>query len=279
MKINHRTINGKIFPLVPKLQKRPRFYVAVDYAPISTTAKDKGIKLDKHEFIPRRETQQSAFTTGLQFGIKWHKGWSLETGLRYASINKLIQHNRTIPYQFLQERLNNSGEYESNISLQLGSAEGAVDTDILLARSAVSTVASDANININIAFNSDREYLDMPLLVKKEWAIGSFALSLKTGILNRFLLTKSFELQEIILDDGRFNSRVNNFRERINTKSSTNYTAHYLVGGGLAYAFQPSLSFYVEPTFVRSIQAVIGPRGTSIYTKNKMLNVGFRYTL
>ncbi len=277
--IDNRTINWKNLPLIPKLKKRLRFYLAADYAPILTTVKDKGAKLDQHEFFPRRETQETAFTTGLQFGLKWSKGWSLETGLRYSSINKRIQHNRIIPYQSLQERLNNSGEYESNLNLQLGSAQGAIDTDISLARSAVSTVASNAKINMDITFNSNRNYLDIPLSIKKEWAIGSFALSLKAGLLNRFLLTKNFELQEITLNDSRFNSRTNNFGERPNTKSSTNYAVHCLAGVGLAYTFQSNLSFYLEPTFIRSMQPVIGPRGASIYTKNKMLNVGFRYML
>lgn len=275
-----RSINWTKSTITPIIKKRPKWYVAASYATVLTTVKDKGPKLDKNEFFPRQETQKTAYSTGLQFGIKLDKGWSIETGLHLFSIKKSMQHNRIIPYDFLQERLNNNGEYESKVNFELGSSEGAVDTDISLVRSSSSTVSSDAKINMDIVFSSARNYLDLPLIVKKDWAIGSFALSLKAGLLNRFLLSKNLELQQIIIDDDtQFNSRSSNFRERTSSSSKNNYSAHYLVGTGLEYTFIEGLSFYIEPTFIRSIQPVISPRGASIFTKNKMLNVGLRYEL
>ncbi len=277
--IANRNINSLNLPISPVLKKRPRIYLAADYSPVQTTIKRKGLQSSKNDFFPKRETQETAYSTGLQFGIKLDKGWSFETGIRYSSIEKSIRHNRIIPYQVLQERLNGNGDYESIVKLQLGSSGGEVDTNISLSRSSSSTIASDTNINMDISYASKRSYFDMPLLVKKEWAIGSLVFSLKTGLLNRFLLNRSFELPQITLDDIRFNSKTNIFRERPNSKSNTNYSAHYIAGIGLEYTFRSGLSFYMEPTFIRSIQSINDPKSASLYTQSKALNIGFRYML
>jgi outer membrane protease len=116
-------------------------------------------------------------------------------------------------------------------------------------------------------------------MVKREWMIGALGLSLKAGILNRYLIQKKFELENVALDDVRFNSRTTSFRERPNSKLTKNYTAHYLVGVGVAYAIQPNLSIYVEPTFSKSIQPLINIGSGSLYQESKTLQVGIRYHL
>ena len=274
-----RNINSFNLPISPVLKKRPRIYLAASYSPVQTTIKSKDLQSNRNDFFPKREFQETAFSTGLQFGVKLKKGWSVETGLRYSSTEKSIQHNRVIPYQILQEGLNGNGNYESIVKLQLGSSDGEVDTNISLSRSSSSTIASDTKINMDINYASKRSYLDLPLLVKKEWASGSLAFSLKTGLLNRFLLNRSFELQRITIDDIRFNSKTNVFRERPNSKSNSSYSAHYLAGIGLEYTFRSDLAFYIEPTFIRSIQPTNDSKEASIYTQSKVLNIGFRYML
>jgi len=272
-------INWKNTSITPILKKQPRFYITADYAPVWNIAKSKGFQFGKHNFYPKREVQKTAHNAGLQFGIKWHKGWSVETGLRYNRVNTIIRHNKRIPYKFLQEKLTNNGYYESKVNLALGSSRGTLETNISLGRASVSVVEETTNLNMETTFASDISHLDIPLILKKEWTIGPLALSTKVGFLNRFLLARSFELQEITIDDTRFNPTTIAFRERKVPKSINNFSAHYLVGLGVAYQFRPGFSFYVEPTFTRSMGPVVGVKNASIFLESSALNIGFRYWL
>lgn len=275
--IANQKIDWTNLSIVPVLNKQPHFYLSVDYAPVLNTVKSKGFQLGRNEYFPRKEVQETAYNTGIQVGMTWGKGWSVETGLRYNSVKKSISHNRVITYDKLAEKLNNNGDYESRVNFQLGSSAGPTETDVSFARASSATVAEDTKIKMNIAFAHTSSYLDLPLLVKKEWSIGSLALGIKAGLLNRFLLDKSLSSQEVTIENKRFNTTTTSFRERSNPKNKNNYSAHYLAGIGLEYNFQTGLSMYVEPTFIRSIQPIIGLSDASLYTQSQMINVGVRY--
>ena len=171
-------INWGKTAITPILKKQPKYYIAADYAPVWNVAKNKGFQFGKDEFFPRRETQKTAYNVGLQFGIRWNKGWSLETGLRYNSVNRLIRLNKKIAYDLLRERLNRNGNYESEVNLEFGSSVGALETDVSLARASASMVEDHTDLNIEIASSSDVSHLDIPVIIKKEWTIGALALSI-----------------------------------------------------------------------------------------------------
>ena len=180
-------INWDKTAITPILKKQPKYYIAANYAPVWNVAKNKGFQFGKNEFFPRGEAQKTAYNVGLQFGIRWHKGWSLETGLRYNSVNRLIRLNKKIAYDLLQERLNRNGDYESKVNLEFGSSVGVLETEVSLARTSASIVEDDTDLNVEIASSSDVSQLDIPVIVKKEWTIGALALSIKAGLSNRFL--------------------------------------------------------------------------------------------
>jgi len=275
--IANRKIDWTGLPVVPVLKKQPQFYLSADYAPVLNTVRSKGFQFGGNEFFPRREVQETAYNTGLQVGMKWGKGWSMETGLRYNSVRKSINHNKVITYKKLQEKLNNNGDYVSTVNLQLGSSAGPMESEVSISRASSAIVEDNTKIKMNIAFAHASNHLDLPLLIKKEWAIGSLAVSIKTGLNNRFLLNKSSSSHKVTVENKRFNTTDITFRERSNSKSKNDYSTHYIVGMGLEYNFQTGLSMYAEPTFIRSMQPIIGLRDASLYTQSKMINIGLRY--
>jgi len=225
------------------------------------------------------ESQESSFTTGLQFGVNLGEGWIMETGLRHTNSNKSAQHTGSIPYQFLEERLSNQGIYESTLNLQIGSSSGAIETEVVLSRSSATSIEEQTDLGLNITFSKSITSLDIPLLVKKQWAIGNLGLNIRAGLLNRFIIDNNLETSNITVDDARFQSRIEPNEERNGTNKLSTYSPNFLAGFGMEYQLQPKLSVYAEPTFVRSIGPIAKIRFADIYAEGKMVNLGIRYQL
>ena len=279
LKIRDKVIPPTIHSIVPTIKNNPSFYLAVDYAPYWEKNKIQGGRFGGVSLFSGLESQERSFTTGLQFGVKLGKGWIIETGVRYTNSNKSTQYTRSIPYQFLEERLSNQGIYESTLNLQLGSSSGAIETEVLLSRSSATSIEEQTDLGLNITFSKSVTSLDIPLLVKKQWAIGNLGLSINAGLLNRFFMENNLETFSIKVDDPRFQSRIKPNEERIGTNKLSTYSPHVLAGFGIAYQIQPKLSIYAEPTFVRSIQPIRKIGFSDIYAEGKMVNLGIRYQL
>ncbi len=271
-KVIHPTIN-------PIIKNNPSFYLAVDYAPYWEERKIKGGRFSEKSPFFVSESQKKSFTTGLQFGVKLGKGWIVETGFRYDNSKVSAQHTGKIPYPFLEEKLNNQGRYESTLNLQLGAAAEAVETEVVLSRSSATSVELNTILNLNLAYSKSVTALDIPLLVKKQWAIGNLGLSIRAGLLNRFIMENNLEAFSIKVDDPRFQSRIKPNEERIGTNKLSTYSPHVLAGFGMEYQIQPKLSLYAEPTFVRSIGPIRKVGFSDIYAEGKMVNFGIRYQL
>lgn len=279
LKIKDKVINPTFNPVSAIIKNKPSFYLATDYAPIWEVGKVQSGRFGGMGPFSGSEQQERSFTTGLQFGVHLGKGWIVETGLRYTNSNKSAQHTGSIPYRFLTEELNNQGTYESTLNLQLGSSSGTVETEVVLSRSSATVVDEQTDLNLNIAFSKSVTSLDIPLLVKRQWAIGNFGLTVRAGLLNRFIIENNFEVSNIALDDTRFQSRLETVRERGGRSESAAYSPHFVAGLGIEYHIQPKWSVYVEPTFTRSIQPIANLGLRDIHTEGKMVNLGFRYQL
>lgn len=266
-------------PTIPIPKKKPKIYFSVDFSPVRTIVKSKGFQFGKHDFFPKKESQKTAYSAGFQVGIQWNRGWSLETGIRYNAISSNTNHNRKYSFKSKQEKFTNNGYYESNVSFQLGSSNGTFDTDMSLARALSVYVEEDTKINLDFEFSTKKSLLDIPIIIRKQWAIGPIGLNIKAGLFQRFLLSKRSELQTVNLNDDRLSPIITSFQERKNNSTTTNSSTHYLVGVGLAYKFHPSFSIFIDPTFTKSLHPVIGNKGASIFTQSKTVNVGFRYVL
>ena len=277
--VTNRTIVPNI-PISRVIKKPASFYLSADYAPVSMSIKRKDFSLVPPNFFPKLEQQQNSFSVGLQLGVLLNKKWAFETGFRYLQTSTQVSHNRAIPFNYLEEQLNGQGNYESSFSLQLNSSGGTVETDVVVARSSSTVITEETQLNFDITFSNSLTYLEIPLILKREFRIGRVGLSLKAGMVNRFLVQKSFNFQEIALDDARFQFSPKGFREHANTRQKpNNYAIQYLVGFGLAYQASSKLAIYAEPTFSRNIKPIFEVGRASIYAQNKSVNIGLRYTL
>ena len=128
------------------------------------------------------------------------------------------------------------------------------------------------------SFSNSLAYLDIPILLRKEWTIGRFGISAKAGFVNRFLLQSSYEVQNIGLEDGRFKPIATRFSNQ-STNTTKTYSAQYAIGLGLAYRINPKWQFYLDPTFTQNMQPIVNFGPASITAQNKTVHVGLRYTL
>ena len=113
------SIDLLIAPIQSVVKKKPSFYVATMYAPIWSTNQIKGIPTRRSSLLPNREVQVSAFTTGLDMGFVLPNNWTIESGVRFTSINKQVRHTRNFLYFDLKERLAANGNFESDLNLSL----------------------------------------------------------------------------------------------------------------------------------------------------------------
>ena len=198
---------------------------------------------------------------------------------RYTNSNKSAQHTGNIPYQLLEERLSNQGIYESTLNLQLGSSAGAIETEVVLSRSSATSIEEQTDLGLTITFSKSVTSLDIPLLVKKQWAIGHLGLNIRAGLLNRFIIDNNLETFNVTVNDARFQSRIEPNEERNSTNKLSTYSSNFLAGFGVEYQLQPKLSVYAEPTFVRSIQPIAKIGFADIFAEGTMVNFGIRYQL
>ncbi|MEM6318359.1 MAG: hypothetical protein AAF960_11860 [Bacteroidota bacterium] len=274
-----RNLSIPTFPL-PAPDKSANLYLAADLAPIWTGLRRVGdIPPSFQDFFAKNELQESSYTTGLKMGLGWGKGWSLETGIRYTNVQKRINHSQQILFSNLVEELRPNGDYTSTYALRVGSSSGAVETDVSLSRSSSTTVDDNTNLNLAISFSNQLTYLEIPLLLRKEWHLGKIGWSVKGGFSNRLLLNNRFDFQNIALDDSRFRSLPASAPIRSNAGLPSRHTMDYVLGVGVNYALQPNLQLYIEPTFNQSVQPIVDIGFRKIYTKNTMLQMGLKYTL
>ena len=279
LEINNKVIPPTIHSIVPTIKNNPSFYLAADYAPYWEENKIQGGRFGGVSLFSGLENQESSFTAGLQFGLNLGKGWIIETGVRYTNSNKSAQHTGSIPYQLLEEKLSNQGIYESTLNLQLGSSSGVIATEVVLSRSSATSIEEQTDLGLTITFSKSVTSLDIPLLVKKQWTIGNLGVSIRAGLLNRFIIDNNLETFNITVDDPRFQSRIEPNEARNGPNRLSTYSPNFLAGFGMEYQLQPKLSIYAEPTFVRSIQPIAKIGFADIFAEGKMVNFGIRYQL
>lgn len=267
-------------PITPTIAQSSNLYVGVEYAPTWTSIKRNISNNFPPNFFPAFEQQENSYAFGLKLGIPINPQWTVETGIQYLQSENTIQHNRAIPFHFLEERLNGQGNYESTFSLQLNSSAGAVETDVLISRNAASMVEEDARLDFDIQFSNRLTYVELPIILKRQLSHGRLGFNVKAGLVNRFLIQKSFDFQHIDIADERFQFQPRRVREQPKGRQGpSSYTANYLLGFGLAYKILPKMEVYVEPTFSRSIQPIVELGDVRMFSQTSSVNLGVRYTL
>jgi len=267
-----------ISPFVAPI-KNKKFYLAASIAPIWGTLNKKNNATNLMNFEPKKVRQKSAFSTGIQAGMNVGKGWSVESGLRYTTTNDSAEDTRTITYQQVAENLNNQGDFESNLTIPLGSSAGLTEAIVVLSRAAISTIEEGTKIDLDFAMANSQSYVDIPILARKQWRVGNLGFGITAGLLNRFLLEKSFDLPTITVNDQRFSAQSMYISEKEGSTTTTTYLPYCLVGIDIEYEIYPGLYIFITPTLSKSIRPTIEADSADLYAQEKMLNMGVRYQL
>lgn len=261
------------------VSSKNNFYGSVIFSPTWNK-----IRLEGHEsvvtpFLPSMEHQDKAYAAGLSLGYKKNDKWIAEIGVKYNYSVFSINHARQIPFQILQEQVNQEGNFESVYVLQLGASSGAVEADVVLFRSAGTEVNNNTNLELDMNFTNTTHLLDVPLVLGRQWQFGRLALQTKAGVNNRFLLHQDYQWKQVRLDDVRFQLQTGNIEAKPQLKSPKRYTLQYLIGLGMEYKVAPKWSAFAEYQFSRSLSPVISFGPAKIYMESQMTNIGVRYQL
>ncbi len=254
-----------------------RWYLAADFSPIWQSLQSNQKPPDRFAALPKAERQEHTYSAGLSLGLSMRNGWGIESGIRYTTTKITILHDHRVTYGLLTEQLNNLGQYESTVNLLANSSAGILETNILLVRNSDVVVSNDTPLNFNTSFSHQIHYLEVPILLRKRWALGRLGLTLKAGAQSRFLIKKEANLNSIALDDKRFQF---NFEEgRRGPRPLSNISFYYVAGVGVDYNLDPKWSLFVEPTFSRSLEPVVNLGKAKVFSEQTMVNLGMRYQL
>jgi len=259
--------------------KNNKFYLAASIAPVWRTINNKNKATHLVNFEPKKVRQKSAFSAGIHAGMNLRKGWSVESGLRYTTTNDVAEDTRAITYQQVAEKLNNQGDFESNLTIQMSSSAGLTETVVVLSRNAISSIEEGTKIDLDLAMTNSQSYVDIPILARKQWRVGNLGLGITAGLLNRFLLEKNFDLPTVTLNDQRFSAQSIYISEKEGSTTTTAYLPYYLVGLDMEYEIYSGFYIFITPTLSRSIRSTIEADSADLYAQEKMLNMGVRYQL
>lgn len=256
-----------------------KFYGSVIFSPTWNSIRLEGNESVVTPFLPSMEHQDKAYAVGLSLGYKKNDKWIAEIGVKYNYSVFSINHARQIPFQILQEQLNQEGNFESVYILQLGASSGAVEADVVLFRNAATEVNNNTNLELDMNFTNTTHLLDIPLVLGRQWQFGRLALQTKAGVNNRFLLHQDYQWKQARLDDVRFQLQTGNIEAKPQIKSPKRYTLQYLVGLGMEYKVAPKWSAFAEYQFSRSLSPVISFGPAKIYMESQIVNIGLRHQL
>jgi len=133
-------------------------------------------------------------------------------------------------------------------------------------------------LSIRLAQSTQSRFVEIPLLVRKNWRFGKWSVGVKTGLLNRFNVSNTSESPNITVEDNEFEVLASEFR-RDTSIENNKYTPQIIAGIGVEYFIQPNLSVYAEPSFSKSLRPTIDFGFASIQSQNMAMMVGMRYHL
>lgn len=263
-------------PITPTIKSKPFLYLAANYTPLrkENTGNTESFKATTN--ISGSEHSINNNSAGLTFGVQFDKGWAVESGVRYNHTNKRIAFAGSIPPEQIEVIQNNQGVATHATTLKLGTPSSLIETDLVLSKNSVPM--TDNETDLDITLSKSIRSLDIPLLVKKRWAVGNLGLSIKAGILNRFILQNKYDAPQVTFKNQQFKVSSSSVKE-VSEGHPTTYTGHLVAGVGIDYTILPRLSLYVEPTFTRSLPPKTNLELATAYTQGKMVDVGIRYDL
>lgn len=263
--------------ITPAIKKASNVYVAANYGFINEDLKKNNFSRENQDFFAAKETHATGNSVGIQIGLENKKGWAIETGIHYTKIAKDLMVNQSITPQDLPQDLITNGE--GDLKMGWHSSTGYNEQMLTLRNNSTTPIAVVEPLNIDIIQKTQKEYVDIPLVLKKRWVSGKLGLSVKSGILNRFEIDNSLEASTIKLADAELEVLASEFKQNTTAIKNNKYVPHVVAGIGVEYFIQPNLSVYIEPTFTKSLRPVIDFGFANVTAQNSMVNLGVRYEL
>ena len=277
--IQQKNLPILIPPILSAAEKTHNWYVSASVAPVQHELKRESRSNASSDLVVKAMSQEKAFAANLQAGIQLANNWSVESGIRYANYQHLSNHSKQVSYSYLEEHLNRDGDYESNFQVEMESGAGIAEAAILLARSSTTNIEKDATIKVDIDFSNALAFIDIPVLIGKQWQKGNWRMGIKAGLYNRFLLKNIVVLKQVQLNDDRFTTEPILLQATHKSDEASRYSARYVAAIDIAYAVNSNLDIYASPSFSRSLQPIVESNLATIHSQEKALNVGVRYHL
>ncbi len=263
-----------IHSITPALKKSSSIYLAANYSTISENSKVYTAS-DTPTGLMRNEKNAKGTSVGVNIGWANKKGWAIETGVHYTKLENETVGRQTIPTEVLAANQNSQGV--SNVDLTLNDAYGSSEIGLRLFN-ANNPSEKGIPLSIRLAQSTQSRFVEIPLLVRKNWHIGKWSIGVKTGLLNRFNVSNTSESPNITVEDNEFEVLASEFR-RDTSIENNKYTPQIIAGIGVEYFIQPNLSVYAEPSFSKSLRPTIDFGFASIQSQNMAMMVGMRYHL
>ena len=223
----------------------------------------------------RNEKNAKGTSVGVNVGWANKKGWAIETGVHYTQLENETVGRQTIPTEVLAANENSQGV--SNVDLTLNDAYGSSEIGLRLFN-ANNPSEKGTPLSIRLAQSTQSRFVEIPLLVRKNWRFGKWSVGIKTGLLNRFNVSNASESPNITVEDNEFEVLASDFRRDTRIENNK-YTPQIIAGIGVEYFIQPNLSVYAEPSFSKSLRPTIDFGFASIQSQNMAMMVGMRYHL
>lgn len=262
-------------PITPMVKKSSNLYLSANYSTISETLKPSDLIFPLPLVSDKTELAKGN-SVGLDIGWTNKKGLGIETGIHYTHLTKETNINQLIPTPLNDTDLT----LDESIPLTLGwsDAYGSKELIFQLQNDLNNSTANLTAANIQIKQWTQSRFIEIPLLMRKDWTIGKWSVSAKTGLLNRFNISNTFEAPTVTLEEAELDLVTNEFRPKVGIQNNK-YIPQLIAGIGVEYFIQPNLSVYVEPTFSRSLRPVIDFSFANIHSQNKAVTMGMRYHL
>ena len=260
--------------ITPALKKSSSIYLAANYSIISENSKIYTAS-DTPTGLMRNEKNAKGTSVGVNVGWANKKGWAIETGVHYTQLENETVGRQTIPTEVLAANENSQGV--SNVDLTLNDAYGSSEIGLRLFN-ANNPSEKGTPLSIRLAQSTQSRFVEIPLLVRKNWRFGKWSVGIKTGLLNRFNVSNASESPNITVEDNEFEVLASDFRRDTRIENNK-YTPQIIAGIGVEYFIQPNLSVYAEPSFSKSLRPTIDFGFASIQSQNMAMMVGMRYHL
>lgn len=270
--LNAKSPTINVPPITTPTKKQSNLYIATNYSTISEDFKPYNLSAEPADQLVANTKVSKGRSVGIDLGWTNKKGWAIETGIHFSKQEKETVVNRVIPAQLLQANVNTDGT--SKVDLAWNDTHG--ENGVGLAVNNPSDIKTA--LSLQLTQNTQHRFIEVLFLVRKNWRIGKLNLSVKTGLLNRFNSSNTYEEPSIVDENDQFQVVANELKRNTSIEPKK-YVPQLIAGFGLEYFIQPNLSVYVEPSFSKSIRPIIDFGFANIHSQNKAVTMGMRYHL